>query len=75
MKYLTILAFIYALWRTYVNYKSDIKMGSEISLAVGAILAFITNTYYKDSLVAVVFQLGLAYLITRQMLRSNRKTD
>lgn len=75
MNYLIILVFAYAIWRIYVNYKSNIKMGPEISLAVGSIVTIIGNKFFKDSLIAVILQLVLMYLITRQLLRSRREAE
>lgn len=75
IKLLSILVLSYALWRIYVNYKSDIKIGSEISLAVGSILTFIGNIYFKDSLLATIFQLALTFLITLHLLRTTRKAN
>ena len=71
MEYLAIPTILYAIWRIYNNYKSNIKIAPEISLCVGALLAFIGNTFFKDSISAVICQLVLAFFITLYITRRN----
>lgn len=37
MKYLGIIVILYAIWRIYLNYKSDIRNTAEIILIIGAL--------------------------------------
>lgn len=71
MEYLAIPTILYAIWRIYNNYKSNIKIPPEISLCVGALLAFIGNTFFKDSISNVICQLALAFFISLYIVRKS----
>ncbi len=71
MGYLAIPTILYAIWRIYNNYRSNIKITSEISLFVGALVAFVGNTFFPDSQIAVICQLVLGFFISWYIIRKS----
>lgn len=66
-----IFVILYFLYRVYKNYKSGYKNHIELSLIIGAVVAWLGNQFFPESFVALVLQLVFLGMLSRYFYKSN----